>query len=201
MKKQKILKVTGVLVLIMIMVIEAVLIYRLHQQDKQNVVTVGNVAISLYEPEYEKLKANRETGETERIKPGEKILRDPTIEVKSGSQMAYLRTRIVVGGLTEYQRRDLLERVELEAGWTYNPKDGYYYFNDPVQEGQEVRFFKSIVVPQEWEGMKEKMEFRLQVWAEAVQASYLTPKIDTQCRMVGWTPTQELLEAKGDMAF
>ena len=88
-----------------------ILVYHINSHAMQNVVTVGNVNIRLTEPEYERQRdeeeSESETGQAivvENVKPGEKILRDPTIVVEEGSQTAYLRTRIVVKGLTEYQK-------------------------------------------------------------------------------------------------
>ncbi len=110
-KDKKALKLAGLAIVLLVLAAEGILVYHINSHAMQNVVTVGNVNIRLTEPEYERQRdeeeSESETGQAivvENVKPGEKILRDPTIVVEEGSQTAYLRTRIVVKGLTEYQK-------------------------------------------------------------------------------------------------
>lgn len=208
MKRQKALRLAGLAIVLLVLAAEGILVYRINSHAMQNVVTVGNVNIHLTEPEYERQRdeeeSESETGQAivvENVKPGEKILRDPTIVVEEGSQTAYLRTRIVVKGLTEYQKNDLLEHIELASGWNYNTQDGYYYFKNPVTAGDKVNFFSGVTIPGAWKRMTEGVRFQISVLAEAVQASYLTPNINSDCQMIGWIPTEILLQTKRDLIF
>ena len=208
MERQKGLKRMGLAVAFLLFIVEGILLYNIRNEENENIVTVGSVEITLLESEDEKQseagerKHNPNQGFTiEAVKPGETIKREPTIIVGKGSQMAYLRTRIVITGLTEYQKSDLLKRIAFAPEWHYNAGDGYYYFQNPIIEGQRIVFFTSVMIPKEWEAMQEILKFKINVMAEAVQSSYLTPKIGADCQMLGWIPTETLTQAKSDLSF
>lgn len=208
MKSQKTLTIVGLIIFLTALGAWGVLVYQMRERAEQNVVTVGKVNITLSEPEYEKKKAQTEgeseTGQPiliEDVRPGECILRDPTFLIHEGSQAAYIRAKVVVKGLPEYQKADLLELIDFISDWNYNPHDGYYYFNNPVGEGDEIPFFTSVNIPKEWEGMEKDLRFQVSVFAEVVQASYLTPNISADCKMLGWIPTESLTQLKSDLSF
>lgn len=194
MKTQKILKVAILAVLLLIMLTEGFLLYYMHTSKNQNVITVGNVNVSLVEPKYE---AQRKNGQTS-ASPGDKIMRDPVLVIEEGSELTYLRTTIVTEGLSAKQRRELLQGLETEYGWNYNAEEDFYYYNEPVTVGAQIAFFSEVTIPEEWSDTDEKIKFRLDVYAQAVQASYLTPRIDTKCQIIGWTSLTDLVQAKSD---
>ncbi len=188
-------KAVGAMIFLLLLSVEAILISQLRSHAGQKVITMGDVAITVREPEYErreqKEKETEERITVESVKPGEDILRDPTIYVGENSERAYLRIQVVVKGLTEYQKRDLLEQLAFAEGWNYNPEDGYFYYRKSVTGGEQILCFDRIHIPEQWEGIGEIPYFQISVVAEAVQSSFLTPNIGRDCQMLGWIPADE----------
>ena len=149
-----------------------------------SVLTTGDVSIILAEPERMALGQRPEQAIViEHAKPGQVIRREPTVCVSEESKQAYLRARILVSGIPEQQADALLGGLEQTAEWNLNPQDGYYYYKNSISPGQQIPVFESIHIPEHW---KEVERFQIDVMVEAVEASHLTPRVDAECRTMGW---------------
>lgn len=191
MKRQRILKVTIVIILLAIIVTEGFLLYYIKSMDKQNVITVGKVVATLSEPEEEEPVTHCQ------VKAGDTLKRDAKIILGSESEMAYLRVMIQTEGLSGKQKRELRQGIKVSEAWNYNETEGYYYYKGPVYAEDEILIFDEVTIPECW-AETEGIEFQMDVAVEAVQANYLTPVINAACNIVGWNQTEGMIQAKSD---
>lgn len=145
---------------------------------------IGEVYFSVTEPLGDKLYTD---GSTIQVEPGQRVTKDPTLILGKNSKSAYIRARIFFSGLDALLRRQLEEGVALKSGWIYNPMDGYYYYQYPVNAGEKICFFDSLTVPESWDQKQGKIHFCLEVRMEAAEIGCIKIIYDTQQNMCGWT--------------
>lgn len=167
----------------------ATLAYFTDNDTAYNTITMGNIDIDLDEPEFD--PDGDGEGEIDDVKPGQEIVKDPTITVKADSEDAYLRAKITYEGLTSKQAEELEELITFQDGWVKS-EDGYYYFQYVVSkfsEDQKIGFFNMVTIPSSWGNEMTKKSFKINVQAEAIQADNFTPTRDINNDINGWVDT------------
>lgn len=161
-----------VLILIWILMITEILVMGHALRSRaENIKTVGNVHISCISRENRNAEAKTE--EIQYVKPGDRIEKQTEIRVKKGSHPSYLRVKVLLCGGTAAQQKDLLEQMKTGEQWYYCEKDGYFYYQKPVKEGDTALFPAALYVPEQWSGLKEEVSFRMNLRIEAAEAGYL----------------------------
>lgn len=168
MGKQRGLRRLGLGLVLAAMGVFALLWHHIQTSECKNVMTKGRVKISLQD-----LDGQEEAeSEVEYIKPGDTISRSLQISVEEGSQPAYLRVWLATYGLNARQKEELVEGIILEEGWNWNERDGYFYYQGQILEGEEIVFSCRMTIPESWELLEEQPVFQFQVMAEAVETAY-----------------------------
>lgn len=168
MKRQRRLRRMGLGLLLAAMGAFALLWHSIRMTECGNVMTKGRVKIRLFD-----LDEQEETeSEVEYIKPGDTISRSIRISVEDGSQPAYLRVWLVTYGLNARQKEELVEGIVLEEDWRWNERDGYFYYQGQIAEGEEIPFVCQLTIPEGWELLEKQPVFRFQVMAEAAETAY-----------------------------
>ena len=141
MKKKVTLIVTCV-ALVAAIVVGGTLAFFTDNDKVENVVTFGNVSISLKEP-------NFEPKENENIFPGKEITKDPTI-TNEGSNPCWVRAKIEV--FLNDQSTGLQPEFNIKPGWTTTPDaDGYYYYNTALSKDATAILFDTVTIPAAWD--------------------------------------------------
>ncbi|MDO5425926.1 MAG: hypothetical protein Q4F41_19675 [Eubacteriales bacterium] len=146
--------------------------FYLRGESYSNVKTTGQVSIEIVEPEADRLRKEEGlAGEQVWVKPGEVILKDPTIVIREDSRDACLRVKILISGLNGRLMEELEEGIDFDDGWEKR-EDGYYYYEKVAKAGEQVTVFRQIQVPENWEELAEEPYFRIEIQAEAVEYGY-----------------------------
>lgn len=154
-----------------------------------NVITMGNVSVSLTEPDF-----SSSTGGTlsvSGVTPGLSIHKDPTV-TNTGDNDAYVRCKVTVTGeLDDSQKSQLLNGIVFKEGWVQS--GDYYYFQNPLLKrtaasGTSALLFDKVVIPSVWNGAIAEKEFQIRIVAEAIQADHFTPA-RTDGKITGWNYT------------
>lgn len=193
MKKKIALACTAV-VLVAAVVVGTTLAWFTDTEAKTNVVTLGNVDITLEEPSFNDADPSTpeiEYGET--IMPGEVITKDPTITNVSDFA-CYVRAKIEFTGptdKTELSDDDLYFKYtdpntqavsyisinDASANGNKWVKSGeYWYYTEPLKKNDAVVLFDTVIVPEEWNNEVANQDFSISVSAEAIQADNFQPK-------------------------
>ena len=186
MKNKKLGTLVASLALVAALGIGATLAYFTDNDTAYNTITMGNVDIDLDEPEFD--PDGDGEGEIDDVKPGQEIVKDPTITVKANSEDAYLRAKITYENLTEEQAEQLEANIAIQDGWVKS-SDGYYYFQNVVNKSdvdQEIVFFNKVTIPAAWGNEMAEKTFKIDVQAEAIQADNFTPETDNDGVINGW---------------
>ena len=184
MKNKKLGTLVASLALVAALGVGATLAYFTDSDTALNTITMGKVDIDLDEPNFD---PGDDDDTIENIKPGQQIVKDPTITVKAGSEAAYLRALITYEGLTPEQEKQLEANIAIQDGWVKS-SDGYYYFQNVVNKSdvdQEIVFFNKVTIPTEWGNEMAEETFKIDVQAEAIQADNFTPDTDNGV-IKGW---------------
>lgn len=186
MKKKITLVATSVL-LVAALVIGGTLAYFTDTETKTNTFTVGNVDITLTEPNWKNDNA--------KLIPGRVIAKDPTITLKSGSERAYTFMKVELSDdfaklLSDYaaaKSMDLTNETNqkaLIAAWfqsTVSPKimsldlatkSVILGVLSPKNPGDSVTYFDAVTVPNDVnaEMIKETGDYKIVITAYAIQA-------------------------------
>lgn len=145
----------------------------------------GKASLILTEPKADEISKNLKDT-TIYLKPGQTVVKDPTLTLKKSSKTSYIRARILYGGLDALKREELEEGLELLGGWIKNPEDGYYYYQYPLEAGESVCFFRSITIPESWEKVPEHVCFCFEVDAEAAESDKVELVRDQEQKIVEW---------------
>lgn len=186
MKNKKLGTLIASLALVAALGVGATLAYFTDSDTALNTITMGNVDIDLEEPEFD--PDGDGEGEIDDVKPGQEIVKDPTITVKANSADAYLRAKITYEGLSDTQAEELEELITFQDGWVKS-EDGYYYFQYVVSEfseDQKIVFFNMVTIPSSWGNEMAEKTFKIDVQAEAIQADNFTPETDNNGVINGW---------------
>lgn len=184
MKKRVFIRAAGAFFVFLALAIEGMMIGRVQGSAPASVIAIGNVAAVLKEPGNAEEDSRAEQAITVTDpRPGQAIRREPVVCMTPDSERAYLRARILVSGLSEQRTEELLSGLEQPEGWTFNPGDGYYYYKKYVSPGQDIPVFQEIHIPKHW---KHADKFQVNVTVEVAEMSCLTPRVDAECRIMGW---------------
>lgn len=170
--KKKILSVALAASLAAVAVVSSSLAYFTDTDQKDNVFTVGNVDITLTEPNWE--ATGKE--EAEDMYPGEAVAKDPTV-TNNGANPAFVRIKVewpespVVTYRTDYVDNKLGE------GWV-EADDGYFYYTKPleIKESTDALFDQIVLSTDTTNGYDGNYD--IVVTAEAVQAQGAKPSYD-----------------------
>lgn len=164
--KKKILSVALAASLAAVAVVSSSLAYFTDTDQKDNVFTVGNVDITLTEPQWE-AKGQEEAQE---MYPGEAVAKDPTV-TNDGANPAFVRVKVAwPDGVKMSYRTDYVEG-KLGDNWEYNEADGYFYYNQVLDLGKTTdALFDQVVLSTETTNNDAETPYDIVVTAEAIQA-------------------------------
>lgn len=167
--KKKIVALCLVVALAATAIIGGTLAYFTDSEQADNVFTVGNVDITLTEPNWDasgKLDAPN-------AYPGEALKKDPTV-ANTGANPCFVR--IKVEGLDVLGQNNMITIEGLSENWT--ELNGYYYYNTVLEAGQSTgALFQQIRIPTSvTNGFNGNYD--VVVTAEAVQAQGARPSWD-----------------------
>lgn len=167
--KKKIIALCLVIALAATAVIGGTLAYFTDDAEATNTFTVGNVDITLTEPNWEGTGSQ----DAPEVYPGEPLAKDPTV-TNSGANPCFVRIKVegldclgTAGNIT--YRTDYVDN-ELGDNWVKHT-DGYFYYNKVLAVGATTdALFDQIVIPTALTNGNAETEFNVVVTAEAVQA-------------------------------
>lgn len=175
--KKKILALCLVVALAATAIVGGTLAYFTDNDAKTNTFTVGNVDITLTEPNW----AGSGSQDAPEVYPGEALAKDPTV-TNSGANPCFVRIQVTGldclgnAGMITYKTDYVANK--LGDNWVKGT-DGYFYYNTVLEVGATTdALFDQIVIPTTLENGDAKTEFNVVVTAEAVQAQGARPAWD-----------------------
>lgn len=178
MKNKKII-LTGILGLVLCIGLATTLAYFTDSQSQKNTFVMGNVDIELTEPKF-----SQNTNSTVfNVVPNAIIDKDPTVTVGEDSGATYVRLVMSYEGITADQAKELQALIVPNAGWKI--VDNYIYYNKALNAKDVVTAFDEVTVPN-WKNEMANKTFSIDIKAEAVQADFFTPTLDTDGYIIGW---------------
>ena len=175
--KKKILSICLVAVIAAMAIAGASLAYFTAEDTATNVFTVGNVAIDLTEPEWDKKGAV----DAPEVYPGEALAKDPTVK-NTGKNPCFVR--ISVTGWDSLKNAKLSDQdityrtdyVDEKLGENWTLYDGYFYYTKVLAVNETTdALFDQIVIPTDVTNGDAATEYKLDVKAYAVQAQGAKP--------------------------
>ena len=174
MNKKKILVLAVSVCLVAILAIGGTLAYFTDEEEATNTFTVGNVDITLTEPNWE----GSGSEDAPEVYPGEPLAKDPTV-TNVGANPCFVRIKVTGldclgnAGMITY-RTDYVAN-KLGDNWV-DGGDGYFYYNKVLEAGKTTdALFDQIVIPTGLENGDAETAFNVVVTAEAVQAQGAQP--------------------------
>ena len=162
------------------------LAYFTDEAEKTNTFTVGNVDITLTEPNWE----GNGSDDAPAAYPGEPLAKDPTV-TNDGANPCFVRIKVEGldslgdAGMITY-RTDYVTDA-LGKGWVEG-SDGYFYYDAVLEVGDTTdALFDQIVMPTGLTNGDGTTEYNVVVTAEAVQA---------QGAKASWTDVQNMSVAE-----
>ncbi len=211
MNKKKVLAMVTALALVAVVGIGATLAYFTDKADIQNVITMGHVDINLTENKVEKdadgeyvpveeTELTEEGLTFEDVVPGQTVPKNPTITVEEDSENCYVRATVTVESqdidkdVLDLLTKKLTDQILSTAGsnWTYNDKDGYFYYGSELKAAEKAVLFETVTIPGEWDNAVADKSFSIKIAAEAVQSKYVDDVLvkDGE-KVIGWNLTAE----------
>lgn len=191
--KKKITAIALVVCLVAVAIVGGSLAYFTDEEEATNTFEVGNVDITLTEPNWD--AALKEDAKAATLIPGRVIAKDPTITVEATSQRAYTFMEVKLSDdfaklLTKYATAKNINlnteagQKALIAAWfssTVQPKimkldptDNSVILGvlSPKDPGDAVTYFDAVTVPADVDGsmIKENGEYKIYITAYAIQA-------------------------------
>lgn len=167
--KKKIIALCLVIALAATAVIGGTLAYFTDNEEATNTFTVGNVNITLTEPNWEGTGSQ----DAPEVYPGEPLAKDPTV-TNTGANPCFVRIKVTgldcldPAGMITY-RTDYVTG-KLGDHWV-DGGDGYFYYDQVLAvDATTDALFDQIVIPTDLENGDAETEFNVVVTAEAVQA-------------------------------
>ena len=175
--KKKIISVVLVISLLAIAVAGSTLAYFTDNDEKTNTFTVGNVDITLTEPNWD--AQGKE--EAKDMYPGEAVAKDPTVK-NVGANPAFVRIKVEwPEGVSMSYRTDYVDN-KLGENWKYNEADGYFYYTKVLEKDVTTdALFDQVVLSTDTTNAASttsegtQIEYNIIVSAEAVQAQGARP--------------------------
>lgn len=169
MSKRKILALASAVCMVAILAIGGTLAYFTSTKEATNTFTVGNVDITLTEPNWE----GSGSQDAPEVYPGEPLAKDPTV-TNDGANPCFVRIKVTgldclapAGNIT--YRTDYVDG-KLGDNWERHT-DGYFYYKKVLEVGKTTdALFDQIVIPTNLTNGDAKTKFNVVVTAEAVQA-------------------------------
>ncbi len=188
--KKRIAIIATAVIMVATLVVGGTLAFFTDKGTATNVITMGDVHITLTEPAF--AEATSSTYKMANVMPNQQITKDPTI-TNTGSHDAYIRCKIAVTGLpkddaeTKYSpTRELLSGLNIDGTKWVQAADGYYYYQavlpkKPANDVSAVKLFDTVTIPQQWDNtlVVDKDGFKISITAEAIQAENFTPHTHT----------------------
>lgn len=175
--KKKILALCLVVALAATAIVGGTLAYFTDTDDATNTFTVGNVDITLTEPNWE----GSGSQDAPEVYPGEALAKDPTVK-NDGANPCFVRIKVAGldclgnAGMITYKTDYVTDK--LGDNWVKGT-DGYFYYNKVLEVGATTdALFDQIVIPTGLENGDAETEFNVVVTAEAVQAQGARPAWD-----------------------
>lgn len=175
MKKKIMLTITAAALATM-MAIGGTIAWFTDEAKVTNVITMGNIEISLRETdESEELgytEVGLQFGEEVPITPGAELEKDPYV-VGLGDNDAWVRLQVISSGsATLVEGFSFADLVTFDSNWIF--ADGYYYYNQKVDSGHITPpLFDKVTIPTSWGNDYQNTELTIEIKAEAVQADNL----------------------------
>lgn len=167
--KKKIIAVCLIVALAATAVVGGTLAWFTDDEVATNTFTVGNVDITLTEPNW----TSTGSQDAPEVYPGEPLAKDPTVK-NDGKNPCFVRIKVTgldclapAGNIT--YRTDYVPG-KLGDNWVLHT-DGYFYYNKVLAVGVTTdALFDQIVIPTDLKNGDAESEFNVLVTAEAVQA-------------------------------
>lgn len=167
--KKKITAIALVVCLVAVAVVGGSLAYFTDKADATNTFTVGNVDITLTEPNW----TSTGSQDAPEVYPGEPLAKDPTVK-NDGANPCFVRIKVTgldclapAGNIT--YRTDYVPG-KLGDNWVLHT-DGYFYYDKVLAVGATTdALFDQIVIPTDLTNGNATDKFDVVVTAEAVQA-------------------------------
>ena len=117
MKKKK--TILAALVLLAVLVVGGAIAYFTDTDEKTNTFTIGNVDISLTEPNWDTTDSDSDgvPDASQDLMPGQSVVKDPTINNLSTKNSAYVFAKVVVPCTTETTPQEIFTYT-VNTGWT-----------------------------------------------------------------------------------
>ena len=167
--KKKIIAVCLIVAMAAIAVVGGTLAWFTDDEEATNTFTVGNVDITLTEPNWEGTGSQ----DAPEVYPGEPLAKDPTVE-NVGANPCFVRIKVTgldcLAPASNITYRTDYKTGKLGDNWV-DGGDGYFYYNKVLAAGETTdALFDQIVMPTDLENGDAESEFNVVVTAEAVQA-------------------------------
>lgn len=169
MSKKKIVSLCLALALMVTLCVGGTLAYFTDTDDATNTFTVGNVDITLTEPNW----TSTGSEDAPEVYPGEALAKDPTV-TNNGANPCFVRIKVeglnCLGnaGMITYRTDYVTDK--LGDNWVKGT-DGYFYYNKVLGVGATTdALFDQIVMPTGLTNGDATTAYNVNVTAEAVQA-------------------------------
>lgn len=181
MTTKKILIGIAAIAMIAILVIGATFAYMTDREEKVNTFTVGDLDITLYEPEWD------DTEDGNEMVPGYETEKDPTVKAVDGSSYMRITVEFVPTddtAMTTARVAKIMETINFNGAVGVNEEDFtfdetrstgvkyYYNYNEIFEKGDEVTLFDTVLIPAAWNqnDLAVLGSYKLVIRAEAIQS-------------------------------
>lgn len=169
MSKKKIVSLCLALALMVTLCVGGTLAYFTDTDDATNTFTVGNVDITLTEPNW----TSTGSEDAPEVYPGEALAKDPTV-TNDGANPCFVRIEVegldCLGNAGMISYRTDYVTDNLGDNWVKGT-DGYFYYNKVLEVGATTdALFDQIVMPTGLTNGDATKAYNVNVTAEAVQA-------------------------------
>ncbi len=167
--KKKITAIALIVAILAVGVIGGSLAYFTDKDNATNTFTVGNVDITLTEPNWE----GSGSKDAPEVYPGEALAKDPTV-TNVGANPCFVRIKVTglncLGNAGNITYRTDYVTGKLGDNWV-DGGDGYFYYDKVLAVGADTdALFDQIVIPTGLENGNATDKYDVVVTAEAVQA-------------------------------
>ena len=185
MMRKKVALTAAAVVMVGTLAVGGTLAWFTDTETATNVVTMGNVDITLSEDGKDDGEVIGDGLKYDGILPGDVFDKLVTIGVEDNSNSAYVRAKIIVTGtaaellLDEDEENDITFGAAAPLEWKLERIEdddcAVAYINKGAMEpGDDWTVFTSIEIPGSWGNEYEDMTFNVKVVAEAIQQANLT---------------------------
>ena len=168
--KTKIIALCLVVALAATAIVGGTLAYFTDKANATNTFTVGNVDITLTEPNWE----GSGSKDAPEVYPGEALAKDPTVK-NDGANPCFVRIQVTGLDCLGTDAGNITYKTDYVTGklgdnWVLHT-DGYFYYNKVLEVGKTTdALFDQIVIPTALKNGNAKENFDVVVTAQAVQA-------------------------------